>query len=1234
MFCLSADYDYTMSTSSIKRLYTQILPLDSPVLIDIFAVYNGVHPQISKWIDLLTQQTAWETDIHAEFNYPDLFRHFYFENKSIQKTQGQHTFGFGFPMLFDTEGEDIISAPLFIWYLNIKPHPNRGDSWLISFEEGGSVAINEYLLAHISKKYDINLKSFFTDIAHKRPLTRAHLEAFCEELHTRLGSEEAFQPSLKACPKVSDISTLAQTPTVVMCGALGLFPHQESSVSPNIFNEIEFKNFSWTADLTHEFAILPEDAHQRAALRAVLRNKIVVVEGSRGTGKTHLATNILLNALSNGQKVAAIAHDMSSLIQIQNEFVKLGLGHLTFLLKDIYQDKKLLLDIIRNEQSGRSVDYKEDEFKITLKQARRFLAQSDDSHAALSRPIFGDVPFSEVVGYYLKSQPKAGRELLANHLNAADYDFSLKEYEILKAAIEEAVWTFKSVNTLKHPLSHLHPSVFEGEKNEERRTGVTQSLSHFIEKWKALHHRYIAVYDTYAQKLMHYYESHYTDLTAQIRLLKESYSDYKFQFGEAFESNNFFRLSGLRAASLFSDRSKNVLSAKDEAIQQYTVLASIFNERKHFKHDFLSQSDKKDFKKLQTNLETFELSLKGWRKALPATLQEELQRLNSKTAQHFDKDLAEEIAVLETHLEQLSEMTNERKIVADALAHKMLTLPKRMLFIEDTIEKLEDLKLNMRDFESFYDWQRYWLRLPENGKKVIQSLIKVKPNDWVAAFNSWYFHNTLVANYQTSALDNDNLMAQMCEAEDKLRTLLPAQIAHVWNERKKESIRALKSQNTEGYKLLFSSKNQELAKKKYLKEIINSYLPTLTDIYPVLLTTPSVATQWVEAEGKEFDLVVFDNAQNWSLDEIMPILPNTEGGVILSEYSKSDEPVPHSLVSTAQKQDAVSVRLNYLHRPVSQWVQSLNQFVFCPDLEVPFNTANISQSIAITHVKGKYNERSQSNEAEINGIIQLLEDIHATPFNTFPRIGIVCMNKKQRNALSNVLLHIVQKTLNGWEKIEQLQRNGLGIYTLDEIEGLQFDILIMSGTFESLDKIALSKKELRKAFNCFTQKFHYFNSVPQEDLLAASEEQHHAEGTFLLANLLVLAENMDKNTSEVSHIIEKLKSLYTSPKQYPASVFIEQVKAHLSHFIQTENIKENYFIDNHVFPLVIKKEDKTVVVRIDGKLIEGNYFSPTWEQRILKELQQKDISVISIWSYNWWKNPKGEAEDLALKMGA
>ncbi len=1229
----------TMSQNLPAQTYRHVLPLGEDML-DMFSMYNRDTRLVAQWVENCLNKTSWETDIHTETSHTELFRHFYFESKNIQKTKGQQTFGFGFPMIFDkntgnTEGPPL-SMPLFIWYLTLRPNPNRSDSWILGFEENGAIAVNEYFVKHCIEKYDINFYEQLSKYAHERPLNSVthNFKDFIKGLGKKIGFDDFnCEANLNECPTSPMLQRQAAAGGISWSGAIGLFPHQDGSLSEEVAQLIDFQNFTWTAEHSHEFAPLPEDAYQRETLRTVLRNKITAVEGAHGSGKTHLATNILMNALSNGQKAAVVANDLGSLKQIQNEFVKLGLGNLTFLLQDIYHDKKTLLDTLRNEQFGKTIDFKADDFKIAMKQARRNLAKSDDSHDALSRPIFGSENFSEVVGHYMASQRQVGKELLANHLNSNDYAFDKTEYDALRLQLQQSEILYRNANTLKHPLGQLHPSVFQEKNSDNGRDKTKDLLAQFIEKWKALHHRHIAIYDAYTQRLMTYYESHFNDLRTQFRALKEAYSDHQFQFGTDFEDNSFLKISGLRAASLFSNRSKNVLSAKDEALNQYEGLEKIFNTRRHFIHNFLKKNDQKDFKKLQINLESFELALKGWRKVMPSTVQEEVQRLNSKTALYFDKVLAEEIKGLEADLEHLLKETNEAHLYADPLSHKMLTLPKRMLFIEETIEKLEESQLNMRDFDTFYSWQSHWLSLPEKSRKLVQACIKVKPNDWVTAFESWYFHNTLIGHYQSNTLGNDELMNLMNDAEDKVRHMLPTQIGHFWSERKKEAIKVLKSKNTEGYKFFFHKKNVEYAQSLYLKDILKKTINTLTEIFPILLMTPQVASQVIEGDGKEFDIVVFDNAQNIDSEQVVPILRNTEGVVVLSEYAPHDHANPNALPAKVKGNGAATVRLNHLHRPLSDTARRLNQTVFYPDLEVSLQYASAEQSVHVSHLEnGKWDELTQSNEAEIVEVLRILEEINATPFNTFPRIGIVCLNKKQRNALNNSLLHIIQKKITGWEKLEQMQRNGLGIFSLEEMAGLQFDVLVVSGTVHRLEDVTLSKKLLRKLVSSFTKKIYWVNSIPKSELIS-NQSQTENETPFLLSNLLLLSDTINENeTQRYEQHFDQLAAIYAKPKLVIDSIFVHEVIEGLSHFIEKDYLKPSYLIDNQSFALVItpKHEGQNpIIIRIDGKLSRGRYFNPSWERRTLKALEKMNLPVLSIWSYDWWRNPKDEAFKLA-----
>jgi RecA/RadA recombinase len=1203
--------------------------------LDMFAMFNRLHPQIAKWSDLFFNKSEWETDFHAEYFHTALFQHFYFESKNCLKLTGVQPFGFGFPHIFDTnlKGDSVV-APLFIWHLNLRPHPTRPESWVISQSTDSPIAINDYLLTHFKEKYDEDLNASFISFLQKKPLTSAELSNFCTSLAEKIGFQNLnLNAGLREMPPSDITRKLALQGDIAWCGNVGLYPHQKGSLLEKNLNTKALENFTWTTEHTHEFTALPEDANQRAALRTVLRHKITVVEGAHGTGKTHLAVNILLNALSNGQKTAVIAPNLSSLKYIQNELTKLGIGNLAFLLKDLLHDKKLLLDVVRGEQTTKIPAFDAEAYNITLKQARRLLAKSDESHQALSQPIFGNNNFSAVVGMYLKSQRIEGRELLANHLNAADYEFTETEFEQLSSLLEQSSSLFGAVGTLRHPLTQLNASVFGVENPAEPKDFVAQKLDNFIGDFKSLHHKYIGTYDAYSQKLMLHYESHAELLRAQLRQLKESYSDFQFQFGDAFETTNVFRIGSMRAVSLFNSRSKNILSAKDEAVRQYDELKKIHREKKYFQHVFLSEAESRDAKKMRANLESFELSLKGWRRTMPAVIHEELQRLNSKTAQYFDPSLAEDIKKLELQLDAHLVKLNESSVFSEQLQHKMLTLPKRLHFLEETIEKLEETKLHLRDFDAFYGWQKFWLNLPEKSRRLTQALLKVKPKNWQVAFESWYLYNVLLMHYDSSALANDELMRQMNDTEDRLRRLIPTQIAHLWHKKKLEALQQLKTQEPEQYKLIFSNKNQVLASRIFLRDILKKNIHSFTDVYPVLLLTPEVATQIVESEGKEFDLVIFCNAENLSPEDVLPIFQNTDSAVVLTEYSESEGLLASSLAAELKTRGAASIRLNYLHRPLGEIARRLNQTVFYPKLDIPFLSKPIEQTLRIVHTTdGKI--QKGINIKELEAVVEILKQISITPFNTYPHVGVVCSTVEQRNALSAMLLQIVQKAQTGFEKIEHLQRNGLGIYTFKEAANMPFDTLIVSGTFTEISDFEISKTEIRQLLNSFSQELYWVNSVGLDALKTAAKDTKMAENAFLVANIILIADTQDASKRE--EILDRLAKTYNfSPKEIQSG-FVKEAITELSHFIQAEYLAPNFTIENKRFPLAILPKfpnQPPVVVRIDGSLNpDAPYFNAAWERRTLFELEKSGIPTLSVWTYNWWRDPKNEAFKLAQRI--
>ncbi len=1284
-----------MIQDALTKTYTNIIPLiatDSENKVDIFDIFDHIQLRVAKWMTLFYDAQSFDADMHTAYNNTALFRHFFVASKNIQKLNGPQTFGFGFPIALDKDSAgNIISAPLFIWYLQIKPHPTQSDSWIISFDENGVVVPNTYFLRQAKLNHGIDLTADFQELLHLHPFGQSALEDFCKKISKKLNyTNPNTKTELRECPKLQVIESLATLGDIVFCGVLGLFPHQQGALNENVYTGLDFKNELKSDDRfqvrdaathtktdmphrnsDHEFSVLNDDAAQRDALRTVLRNKITVVEGAYGTGKTYLAANIILNALSNGQKTAVIANDVASLMEIQNKLVDLGLGHLTFLLKDIYHDKKLFLDVLNSEQSRKNSDFDKENFLFTLKQARRFMSETDEQHENLTQTVFGNESVTDIAGKYLSvgnsrqgKETINGKELLMITLKPEDFDLSLEEHSALRQSLTEAAKLYPRISTLKHPLNELN-EIYFAKQTDAGYEVLEKILYTYVQRLSDLRHEYIQLYDAYAEQLIDYYEKYHFVLRKKISELKNAYSDYRFQYGDSFESNNFLRVSGLYASSLFSDKSKDILSAKDEIVKNYVEIEKIHGERKYFPHLFLKSAERKDFKKVENNLEEFDLIERGWRKSLPRVMQEELQRLNSKSALYFDKDFSRKIKSSEDKMDALIADINYTPVFSQPLVHNMLTIPKRMQFIDETIEKLNTILLALRDYVTFSGWQQFWLLQPLKTQKLIQALVKTAPENWLPAFDSWYYYNILLQNDARRNINDDSINnnAAHLELNATLKDKLPSQIAYVWNQRKR--ILGVPALN-------FAKKTKsgaQNAKSELLSDILKKNINIVTEIFPVLLITPQVATQIVENDGKEFDRIIFDNAQNMDTQQAAIILRNTHSAVILNEYAHNEGFPVTSLAGLARANGAAVVRLNRIHHRAGQNVQRFNEAVFYKDVQIPTEVRQENQELNWNNVAGKYNSDTRINEREIAEVGQILEtiefgqrklDIAQKTTNAlssnyyYPKIGIVCMGEVQRNALAIHLLNIVQKSLYGWQKIEQMQRNGLVVCNINEMTGQHFDIMIVSGTFSDINSDIenfLTKQKMRQLLNSFNKKLYWINSIPLEQLENARQENNN-EVHFLIGNMLLWCHySALNNKKEAEKIFQTMKTQYGFNKLYHLSPFVDVVAKTLGHYIPREHIKKSYKIADLIFDLVIlnfkssefvapslevnpttdlaaHRQYFATVIRFDGQLQHAQFNNAEYELCLQQVLEKNGAKIVFVSSFDWWKNKEAATEKL------
>jgi len=101
------------------------------------------------------------------------------------------------------------------------------------------------------------------------------------------------------------------------------------------------------------------------------------------------------------------------------------------------------------------------------------------------------------------------------------------------------------------------------------------------------------------------------------------------------------------------------------------------------------------------------------------------------------------VRMLENELRDFLRSVNQSRLFEEEITATAHPTREQQTQLEQILNQLDTIGLNLRDFDDFHTWQKYWLPLSPPEQKVILALTSVKPNDWVVAFQSWYLQQFL-----------------------------------------------------------------------------------------------------------------------------------------------------------------------------------------------------------------------------------------------------------------------------------------------------------------------------------------------------------------------------------------------------------------------------------------------------------------------------------------------------------
>lgn len=1215
----------------------------------IYSIYQNALPFYSDRADLLNVDQREASFAHSFLNEllrgkltlqldassfsADKMRHIYFESRNYERTAGPKTVGFGYPLLIDSFEGELLVAPVFIWQLSIEAAQTKMDSWVLKFPEGGHILTNHHLLSHLKKKFDLDWEEKLNELSHGNKLNASTLGQACKELVEALQLDEVSnEAKLVQTPGIDVIGNLTEKGTLHWSGVIGLYPPQyKNSILQGLKPEDVFVVES-TKDTEEDkmvFPFIPCDPEQMTAIELVERNKLSVVEGVDDLGKTQTVLNLLINALANGEKCLVVSERAQALKKTQDLLTKSGLSQFHFLLDDELNDKIPLLELLKVMAGGIDMYDSFDETSFAKKKDDfiEVANKLQHSYTSVKKPIFGKNNWTDVVGLFLESQKKEGKEFLATDLNASDFDFNIEEHGRIVNHLNNCRPSFEKVGTLSHPLTKLHNRFFEGGQAEEELDKVQSILDKYLQQGKELQHSYLNGIDGYSAALKNYYLFEYRQLESAFVSLANKMGSYQNELGEAFSKAGS---GGLNLGLIFSSKKKKIAKAQKDVSKSYMTLLKDFNKNRFFEFEPEPDKNGNHIAKLQGNLERFKKALRAWKDKIDARVQEETNRLNSKTA-HPALDVKEQVTSLEYSLELYIEELNEAGLFKTPLENKTLTVPQRQKYLESILESLRATQLNLRDFPHFHEWQSKWLALSDLEKKVVQTLIKVKPRDWQAAFESWYFHNILTLSESPNLPSDQSSIDAYNEQWHLLKPLIIKKIQYYWKKQQQSSIKQFKRKRKKSYQLIFSKSKSTELNQLPLSKILSENFDVVSDFLPLMFVTPNVALNIIPDDFK-YDFILFEESNRFSVE--MATALTGKGKRVAIFGSDDNNGNETSLLQYALESGVPSAKITNIYQAPT--IKSLGN-----GSNPLFDFAN---EYFIDEIEGRFHEVEGTNDAEAQHIIRLLNQIKQTPQRVYPTVGIVAFTVEQRDLIASYLLKLKQQNSAASEKIRQLERNGLGVYFSEEIFGQQFDVLILSATFGAVNlKGELTKKllflntpegqsHLHLMINKQVQKFFIVHSF-SEEMLETFRGKKYETGTWLLSHFIQMAEAY-KNGNEFL-LEESLEAIGKKERrELEKSPFSIQLKQQLSPYFNEELFSISVEKVDVLLPLLIGGEGsaKGTILASDVFLADTAYTSGVWEYNRIEGLKEMGYEYITVSSLDWFKNNTLESRKLASQL--
>ena len=1220
------------------------------------------------------------------------------QTEAIESEKGINTFGFGFPILARRDRADnkLTVAPILIWSLRIK-RTKEFNTWEILRNEDDPIYINEILINHLQSDSNIEIEQIPSEMLDDGLIHKNELIEICSNLIRAINTtspadlEETFKAKLDKIIPIGDKAHYEKLPLnssnsfIDFGGLFSIFEVQKQNIINDYGNLMELEGLSIDLEDLEGHSFQPissveTDPSQQSILHSLEATRNILIQVPPGTGKSQTLTAVLINALENNKKTIVVCEKRTALEVLYNALVEKGLNYHCVLVRDIVKDRKTVVDSVRDrvdnsEYKRYRYNYSKESLDNLIQKAKDLITNINNKHQKLDKKLIGNKSWSDVVGNLL-AEIKGNTDDSNLNIEKNLFNYSTQELNTLLDLVQKGqilytdflpIESISFINSLK--LVGDNPYLIEQSINED-----FDVYSKQLEQIKVLLEANRSEYITIRNK------SFQEQLQTASKILEEINKIFK-----ANENNsdliNESKLNGLffKINSLFS-------KTKKQTINDYKLLLNLFanlNSTIKSSFDLPDEIFNGSIESNKNQSNKYQNKITETKKYFDSKIQKEFQQISLLKVNPNEIEI-KSLPILQERINSLAD-----KIKSDSWTVEKVKFTEFYKFISDIetliFSKNEYFKADKDLFTIEFKWFQFYNGLSETNKTIVNEL-KPKSN-WRKSFLVFYLNSMLVNSANLDLPTNDEEHKELDKTLNGVEKEQLKFIKEFWFSKQIDTTREFEHKNVNlSVENLYNKRSSNRFKRLSLRQIVQYDANLFTNFFPIILTSPDVASNLFKGMNGYFDIVMFDEASQLRLEDNLPAIlkgkqiiiagdehqmpPSNYFSKVFDGFVEDEEDLEEeneivvdkdnlllsceSLLDFGTELNFQRKHLDFHYRSRHPFLIDFSNYAFYNQRLKPLPNNFDYVPIKYVQVNGTFSEHT--NEAEAEMVLSIIDkNINRLPNGDYPTVGIATFNITQRNLIKSKILE--RQKFSKFEefnsKIQELEENGMFIKNLENIQGDERDVIILSTTYgigkdrkfaQRFGPINHSKgyKLLNVIITRAKFKIYVCSSIPEQVFLNYKEylitEGSNNKRAVFYAYLAYCKAVSESNNDLRLSVLTTLSENTTKSASFDSfrggdleSPFEEEVYQSLADHLGTEKLIPQlqfagFRIDIVYDPKVIGVPK--VAIECDGAKYHSSREAYLYDRHRQKILENHGFVFHRIWSTNWWRNSSRETSKL------